>query len=80
MTWDVDSRNRALCARLQRFIYGYALVSDGRTYRYPGIIALEGVRYLGQSVLLVRTEVLPKVVEGLTELGVEFDLDQASVG
>lgn len=80
VTWDVDSRDRAVCRRLQRFVYGSSVGANGRTYRYPGVVDREGVRYLGQSVLLVRSEVLPVIVKGLTELGVEFEIDQASVG
>ena len=53
VTWDVDSRNKSLCGRLHRFIFGYILNKNEREYRYPGFIERPGVRYLGQSVLFV---------------------------
>ena len=80
VTWDVDSRDRAVCARLQRFIYGYTLTANGGTYRYPGFVEREGYRYLGQSVLLVRADLVAVITNGLTEIGVDFDVDSGSVG
>jgi len=65
---------------LQRFIYGTSAQSNGRTYRYPGFIEKEGVRYLGQSVLLVRQDLLPDLVAGLREIGVDFEIDSGSIG
>lgn len=52
----------------------------GREYRYPGFVEREGVRYLGQSVLLVREDRLPELTAGLSRIGVDFDLDHGSVG
>ena len=80
VTWDVDSRDRAACRRLQRFIYGDIGLWNGRVYRYPGFIHREGVRYLGQSVLLVRKEHLSDLVSGLTEISVDFEVDEGSIG
>ena len=80
VTWDVDSRDRAACARLQRFVYGYTLVNEGRTYRYPGFVEREGVRYLGQSVLLVRKDLVADLTRGLVGIGVDFDVDRGSAG
>ena len=80
VTWDVDSRDRAVCARLQRFIYGYSPTVNGRKYRYPGFVERKGVRYLGQSVLLVRADLLSVITSGLAAIGVEHDVDQASIG
>src|SRR3989442_6227916 len=53
VTWDVDSRDSAQCAKVRRFVFGYSLNGGERTYRYPGFVEREGVRYLGQSVLFV---------------------------
>ena len=80
VTWDVDSRDGAICRRLQRFIYGYETTWEGRMYRHRGFIEGEGVRYLGQSVLLVRQDRMPELMSGLSRLGVDFEVDQASVG
>lgn len=80
VTWDVDSRERATCRRLQRFIYGHTVTWNGRLYRYPGFIDRKGVRYLGQSVLLLRKEHLPDLVSGLTTIGVDFEIDEGSIG
>ncbi len=48
VTWDVDSRDASVNARLSRFILGYETRKRGRVYRYPGLAGREGVRYLGQ--------------------------------
>ena len=80
VTWDVDSRDRAACARLQRFVYGYALVRDSKTYRYAGFVERDGVRYLGQSVLLVKGDLVPELTRGLSRIGIEFEVDRGSVG
>ena len=69
-----------MCGRLQRFIYGYQTTWEGRVYRHPGFVERGGVRYLGQSVPLVREDWLPELISGLTEIGVDFEVDQASVG
>src|SRR3989442_15082800 len=53
VTWDVDSRDPAQCARVRRFIFGYALNGGEKVYRYPGFVTREGARYLCQSVLFV---------------------------
>ena len=80
VTWDVDSRERAACRRLQRIIYGYTATWNGRLYRYPGFVDREGVRYLGQSVLLVRTNQLAYLVSGLSQLSIDFEVDEESIG
>jgi len=51
VTWDVDSKDRPTTAHVYRFVYGDTTRANGRTYRYPGFVEKEGVRYLGQSVL-----------------------------
>ena len=80
VTWDVDSREGPACRRLQRFIYGYTATWNGRLYRYPGFVDREGVRYLGQSVLLVRTNQLASLVSGLSRLSIDFEVDEGSIG
>ena len=80
VTWDAYSGDASQCAQLYRFIYGYVSRRNGREYRYPGFVEREGVRYLGQSVLLVRDDLLPELTAGLARIGVAFDLDRGSVG
>ncbi len=76
----MDSRDRATCARLQRFVYGYTIAANGRRYRYPGFVEREGVRYLGQSVLLVQPSLVSEITEGLAAIGVAHEVERASVG
>ena len=80
VTWDADSRDASQCARLNRFVYGYVSERNGRAYRYPGFVGREGVRYLGQSVLLVREDLVPELTGGLARIGVDFEIDGGSVG
>ncbi|HEX9339774.1 MAG TPA: hypothetical protein VF992_01190 [Thermoplasmata archaeon] len=80
MTWDVDSRDRSLCARLHRFVFGYVLEKSGRKYGYPGFVEREGVRYLGQSVLFVIPERLEDLRGFLRAQGVEHVTTNASLG
>src|SRR3989441_12089763 len=61
VTWDVDSRDKSLCGRLHRFIFGYVLNKNEREYRYPGVVERPGVRYLGQSVVFVVPGVLSEL-------------------
>jgi len=37
------------------------LHTDGKVYCYPGFVESDGVRYLGQSVLFVTTELLEEI-------------------
>src|SRR5207247_4199728 len=80
VTWDVDSADTAVCARLRRFIFGYVSRKGGRTYRYPGFVESDGVRYLGQSVVFVPSQYLGKLTERMRILGVEHLVTVASLG
>jgi hypothetical protein len=80
ITWDVDSGDSSQRARLYRLIYGYTSKRNGREYRYPGFVEREGVRYLGQSVLLVREDLVPELTAGVARIGVAFDGDRGSIG
>ena len=53
---------------------------DGRTYRYPGFVERDGVRYLGQSVLLVQEDLVTELTRGLSKIGIDFDVDRGSAG
>src|SRR2546426_5405897 len=68
VTWDVDSRDKSLCGRLHRFIFGYVLNKNEREYRYPGFVERPGVRYLGQSVVFVVPGVLSDLRQFLTPI------------
>lgn len=80
VTWDVDSRDPALCARLRRHVFGYELRNNGKVYRYPGFVELEGVRYVGQSVLFVTANRLPAIRDFLHANGIDHVLTTASLG
>ena len=80
VTWDVDSRDPALCARVRRFVFGYELRNNGKVYRYPGFVDREGVRYVGQSVLFVTAGQLPALRDFLQADGIDHVLFAASVG
>ncbi len=80
VTWDVDSADRARCNRLRRFVFGQSLQRSGRSYRYPGFIEREGVRYLGQSVLFVTHGRLLEFQAFLRQNGIAHVVTQASLG
>ena len=80
VTWDVDSRDSSLCAKLRRYVFGYSTQVDGRTYRHPGFVEKPGVRYLGQSVLFVTTERHTELRSFLHRLGISHVVLLASVG
>ncbi len=80
VTWDVDSRDHASCSRLRRFIFGYSLRNAGRSYRYPGFVGEEGVRYLGQSVLFVTRRRLDELRAFLGSHGVPHVITEATLG
>lgn len=80
VTWDVDSRNPAQCARLRRFVFGHAKRDGARTYRYPGLVEKDGVRYLGQSVLFVTRERLQVLRDFLKSNGIDHVVTVASLG
>ena len=80
VTWDVDSKDCAQCARVRRFVFGETVVSKGRTYVYAGFVGREGVRYLGQSVLFVTREQLSPLSRFLQARGVGFVVTEARLG
>ncbi|MBI4416283.1 MAG: hypothetical protein HY557_04800 [Euryarchaeota archaeon] len=80
VTWDVDSRDRTQCVRLRRFVYGYTGTWHRRSYRYPGFVEREGVRYLGQSVLFVTAVRLEELRKFLRSNGVAYVIVQAWIG
>ncbi len=80
VTWDVDSRNPALCSRLSRFVFGYEIAKNGKTYRYPGFVEREGVRYIGQSVLFVTTASLGELRSFLSSNRIDHVVTNGSIG
>jgi len=80
ITWDADSRNAALCARLSRFVFGYEIKKNGKTYRYPGFVERDGVRYVGQSVLFVTDVGLGEPRSFLSSNGIDHVVASASIG
>ena len=51
-----------------------------KTYRYPGFVELDGVRYLGQSVLFVDKEQLDRLRGFLRSNAVEHVVSEATMG
>jgi len=80
VTWDVDSGDAAMCARVRRFIFGYELSAPSKTYRYPGLVDREGVRYLGQSVLFVTHDRTVETQGFLRQNGVPHVVTRATLG
>jgi len=80
VTWDVNSTDRAVAHRLQRFVYGDTARANGREYRYPGFIEKRGVRYLGQSVIFVRPNLLGELVDFLSRTRIEHEVTAAAIG
>jgi len=80
VTWDVDSKDPSMCARVRRFVFGTAVTVDGKRYRYPGFAEREGVRYVGQSVLFVTADRLPEFRNFLYQHGVDHVAMHATIG
>ena len=80
VTWDVDSADRGSSNRLYRFLHGDTTTRDGRTYRYPGFLERNGVRYLGQSVVFVVPRLRGEIEEALARFGVDHEATPARLG
>lgn len=80
VTWDVDSRDASLCARLSRFVFGYEIKKNDRVYRYQGFVEREGVRYLGQSVLFVTGDRFRELNSFLDSHRVDHVVAKAALG
>ncbi len=80
VTWDVDSEDLLQCTRVRRFVFGHSVSVNGKTYRYAGFVELDGVRYLGQSVLFVSREHLDALRGFLRSNRVEHVVSTATLG
>lgn len=80
VTWDVVSGDRALCDRVRFFVFGRSVAGNGKTYRYPGFVELDGVRYVGQSVLFVTEGRLHALARFLRSCGMDYVVTRATVG
>jgi hypothetical protein len=80
VTWDVDSKDRPKAARVYRFVYGDTASPDGKPYRYAGFVERDGVRYLGQSVLFVRPNLLAEIDGFLSFHGIDHEVTRATIG
>ena len=76
----MDSGNLLQCTRVRRFIFGHTVSTNGKTYHYPGLVELDGVRYLGQSVLFVARERLDPLRGFFRANGVEHVTSEATMG
>src|SRR5438552_1465585 len=78
--WHDDSRRHVSTAHVDRFGYGDTTRANGRTYRYPGFVEKEGVRYLGQSVLFVRQALVAEIDGFLSHAGIDHEKTPATIG
>ena len=78
VTWDVDSRDRTTADRLYVFVWGKKVRRGGKVYEYRGFVHEDGVRYVGQSTLFVRsTTSIPDPVWTAQQLIEAFPEDPA---
>ena len=80
ITWDVDSKDPSMCARVRRFVFGTTITVHGKSYRYPGFVERDGVRYVGQSVLFVTGDRLGEFRAFLRSRGVDHVAMHATIG
>lgn len=80
VTWDVDSKDRAQCTRVRRFIYGRKERIDGSDRTYDGFVQRPGVEYEGQSTLFVAKEALEELRTFLNENSVSHVIKEAWIG
>ena len=80
VTWDVNSADHSAAGRLRRFLYGSIAKYHDRTYRYPGFVEREGVRYVGQSVVFVTPTLVGELDGFLTRYGVDHEVIPDSIG
>lgn len=80
VSWDVDSKDRGTTARVYRFVYGDVTTPNGKTYRYPGFVEREGVRYLGQSVLFIPPRLRPEIEAFLSGCHIDHEMTPAAIG
>ena len=80
ITWDLNPRDRYAVSSVYRFVFGREGHVDGTTYRYPGCVDKPGVRYRGQSVLLVPADILPRIRNYLNRLRVPNEIIRATIG
>lgn len=80
VTWDVDSGDLLECTRVRRFVFGHTVSANGKTYRYPGFVELDGVRYLGQSVVFAARYRLDAIRGFLRANRVEYVVSNATLG
>ena len=78
ITWDVDSRDRSTADRLYVFVWGKKVRRGDKVYEYEGFVHQDGVRYVGQSTLFVRPDLLSKLVNFLEHAGVDHAIDRVA--
>ena len=80
VSWDVDSRDMSLSSRLRRFVHGYNIRRNGKSYHYPGLVDREKTLHLGQSVLFLSAEDFPALKEFLSSNGIRHEVTEAWIG
>ncbi len=79
VTWDIDSREQMVVSRTQYFLFGRTYRRNGKEYAYPGFVWREGVRYVAQSAVFVRPQVLAEIVRFLAGNGIDHDVVAATL-
>lgn len=77
VTRDVEGVDRAAAHRVQYYMLGTTVTANGRVYRYPGFVERDGVRYLGQSVVFVRPNLLAEIESFLAGRSVDHEATRA---
>lgn len=80
VSWDLDARDRSAAMKVYHFVFGREEHVNGVTYRYSGFVDEPGVRYLGQSVLLVPQDRVSQLKAFLDRLGVSNEAIRAVIG
>ncbi len=80
VTWDVDSRDRCAANRLQYFIFGRRERRGSGDRERPGFVWKEGVRYIAQPAVFVLPPRLPEIEKTLAQNGIDYDIEDASLG
>ena len=78
VTWDVDSHDRTTADRVYVFVWGKKVRRGAKVYEYAGFVRQDGVRYIGQSTLFVRPNLLSKLVNFLEHTGIDHAIDRVA--
>src|SRR3989454_5867592 len=78
VTWDVDSHDRTTADRVYVFVWGKKVRRGAKVYEHAGFARQDGARYIGQSTLFVRPNLLSKLVNFLEHTGIDHAIDRVA--